>query len=210
MTREVSQPEMSALKLRMPWKSCLMSVTPETHQPAMGPYFAVAAAAFELYSVAAVLREALSAKVVPVQAGGEGEGGGGEGEGGGGEGEGSGIRQQASLHFAVSDVFLLLLEHSLMHFFSSPPGGLHAFLTLFWSFFLQTFPLLSAAQSSGDCRAASALPLFIPGTGSIFIGVAEGWVSGGASAPTQFRTHNAASILAGRGALNLVRVAIFI
>ena len=190
MTREVSQPEMSALKLNKLLKRLLMSITPETHQPAMGPYFGVALAAYELYSVAAVLREALSAKVVPVQAGGEG------------------IRQQASLHFAVSDVFLLLLEHSLMHFFGSPP--LHAFLTLFWSFFLQTFPLLSAAQSSGDCRAASALPLFIPGTGSIFIGVAEGWVSGGASAPTQFSTHNAASILAGRGALNLVRVAFFI
>ena len=68
-----------------------MSVTPETHQPAVGPYLAVAAAAFELYSVAAVLREALSAKVLrPVQAGGEGEGGGGEGEGGGGEGDGEG------------------------------------------------------------------------------------------------------------------------
>ena len=67
-----------------------MSVTPETHQPAMGPYLAVAAAAFELYSMAAVFREALSAKLWPVQAGGEGEGGGGEGEGGGGEGEGGG------------------------------------------------------------------------------------------------------------------------
>ena len=45
-----------------------MSVTPETHQPAMAPYFAVAAAAFQLYSVAAVFRSALSAKVWPVQA----------------------------------------------------------------------------------------------------------------------------------------------
>ena len=52
-----------------------MSVTPETHQPAMAPYFAVAAAAFESYSVAAVFKEALSVKV-EVQAGGEGEGGG--------------------------------------------------------------------------------------------------------------------------------------
>ena len=58
-----------------------MSVTPETSQQSMGPYFAVAAAAFELYSVAAVFREAVSAKVV--QAGGEGEGSGGEGDGGG-------------------------------------------------------------------------------------------------------------------------------
>ena len=78
VTREVSQPEMSALKLPKLSKSRLMSVTPETHQPAMAPYFAVAAAAFELNSVAAVFRSALSAKVCPVQAGG------GEGEGGGG------------------------------------------------------------------------------------------------------------------------------
>ena len=65
-----------------------MSVTPETHQPAMAPYLAVAEAGFELYSPTAFCREALSAKVV--QAGGEGEGGGGEGEGGKGEAEGGG------------------------------------------------------------------------------------------------------------------------
>ena len=57
--------------------------TPETHQSAMAPYFAVAAAAFELNSVAAVFRFALSAKVCPVQAGGGEGGGGGEGDGGG-------------------------------------------------------------------------------------------------------------------------------
>ena len=77
VTREVSQPEMSALKLRKPEKSWLMSVTPETHHPVMAPYFAVATAASESYSLTAVFREALSAKVV--QAGGEGEGSGGEG-----------------------------------------------------------------------------------------------------------------------------------
>ena len=78
VTRDVSQPEMSALKLRKPEKSWLMSVTPETHQqPAMAPYFAMAEAAFELYSVTAVFREALSAKVV--------QAGGGEGSGGGGD-----------------------------------------------------------------------------------------------------------------------------
>ena len=54
-----------------------MSVTPETHQPAMGPYFAVAAVASETYSVTAVLRLALLVKVWPVQAGGLGGGGGG-------------------------------------------------------------------------------------------------------------------------------------
>ena len=77
VTLEVSQPEMSVLKLCMCKKRRLMSVTPETHQPAMAPYFAVAAAASESYSVTAVFREALSAKVV--QAGG-GEGGGGGGD----------------------------------------------------------------------------------------------------------------------------------
>ena len=49
-----------------------MSVTPETSQQAMGPYFAMAAAAFELYSTTAVLRwsQALPAKVLcPVQRG---------------------------------------------------------------------------------------------------------------------------------------------
>ena len=52
-----------------------MSVTPETHQPAMGPYFSVVAAVFELYSVTAVLRDALLVKVLrPVQACGLGDG----------------------------------------------------------------------------------------------------------------------------------------
>ena len=59
-----------------------MSVTPETHQPAMAPYFAVAAAASESYSLAAAFRSALLVKVWPVQAGGEGEGGGVEGDNG--------------------------------------------------------------------------------------------------------------------------------
>ena len=69
VTRDVSQPEMSALKLGVLSKSQLMSVTPETHQLAMAPYFAVAAAAFESYSMTAVFRVALSAKVW-MQAGG--------------------------------------------------------------------------------------------------------------------------------------------
>ena len=68
----------------------------------------------------------------------------------------------------------------------------------------------AAEGANGDDAVVRALPLFIPDAGSIFTGVAEGWVSGEASAPTQFSTHNAASILAGRGALNLVRVAFFI
>ena len=97
VTREVSQPEMSALKLRRPsrLKSSLMSVTPETSQHSMAPYFAVVEAAFEEYSSTAFVREAFHVKVWPVQAGGDGDGDGeragglgdgGLGEGGGGEG----------------------------------------------------------------------------------------------------------------------------
>ena len=97
----------------------------------------------------------------------------------------------------------------MAHFFGFP--NLHALATLFWSFFLHVFVLLSAAQSSGDGAVERALPLFIPGADSIFTGVVEGRVSGGVTAPTQFSTHNAASILAGRVLpLNLVRVAFFI
>ena len=66
---------------------------PETHQSGMGPYFAMAEAAFELNSVTAVFRDALVVKV-QVQACvgvlGEGSGGGGLGDGGGGEGDGGG------------------------------------------------------------------------------------------------------------------------
>jgi len=91
VTLEVSQPEMSALKFCMLWKRKLMSVTPETHQPAMAPYFAMAEAGFELYSVAAAFKEALSAKRVAAGAQTGGLGGGGEGLGGGGEGEGGGV-----------------------------------------------------------------------------------------------------------------------
>ena len=93
VTSEVSQLEMSALKLGKFLKSWLMSVTAETRQSAMAPYFAVAKAAFELYSQTAVCREALSAKV-PGGGGGEnglgGGGGGGDGDGDGGGGMGGG------------------------------------------------------------------------------------------------------------------------
>ena len=137
----------------------------------------------------------------------EREGGSGVGDGGAGE-AGGGILQQASLQIAESD-FFLLLEHSLLHFFWFPP--LHILSFFFRSFFLHVVSSLSAAQSSGDGAVVRALPLFIPSAGSVFsTGVAEGWVSGGVTAPTQFSTHNAASILAGRVPLNLARVAFFI
>ena len=48
VTREVSQPEMSALKLRKWAKRELMSVTPKTHQSAMAPYNLKAASAFDM------------------------------------------------------------------------------------------------------------------------------------------------------------------
>ena len=137
---------------------------------------------------------------------GDGEGDSGVGDGGAGE-AGGGILQQASLQIAESD-FFLLLEHSLLHFFWFPP--LHILSFFFRSFFLHVVSSLSAAQSSGDGAVVRALPLFIPSAGSVFTGVAEGWVSGGVTAPTQFSTHNAASILAGRVPLNLARVAFFI
>ena len=93
-----------------------MSVTPETHQPAMGPYFAVAAVAFETYSVTAVLRLALLVKVWPVQAGGLGGGGLGEGSGGEGEGEGGGVggKQCFATHL------LRFLSHCLHLFLAAP------------------------------------------------------------------------------------------
>ena len=91
VTLDVSQLETSASKIFRFWKSPLMSVMAETHQSAMGPYFAMAEAAFELNSVTAVFREALVVKVeVQACVGGLGEGGGSEGGGGGGEGDGGG------------------------------------------------------------------------------------------------------------------------
>ena len=63
VTLEVSQLDMSASKFFKLAKSEPMLVMAETHQSAMGPYVAVAEAAFELNSVTAVCREALVVKV---------------------------------------------------------------------------------------------------------------------------------------------------
>ena len=63
VTLEVSQLETSALKLFKPWKRERMSVTADTHQSAMGPYFAMAAVGLALYARTAVCREALVVKV---------------------------------------------------------------------------------------------------------------------------------------------------
>ena len=68
LTLEVSQPEMSALKFPKLKKSWRMSVMAETHQSAMGPYFAMAEAAFELNFLTAVFREALVVKVSTMHA----------------------------------------------------------------------------------------------------------------------------------------------
>ena len=85
VTLDVSQLEMSALKVNKKEKSQLMSVMAETSQSAMGPYVAMAAAGLVLYAWSAVCREALVVKVVSCtdgDSGGEGDGGGGEGDAG--------------------------------------------------------------------------------------------------------------------------------
>ena len=90
VTLEVSQLDMSALKFRKPSKRLLMSVMAETHQSAMGPYVAMAAAGSALNAWTALFREALVVKVfwiVQATSGGLGDGGGGDGDGGGGLGE---------------------------------------------------------------------------------------------------------------------------
>eukprot|EP00964_Phaeocystis_antarctica_P094001 scaffold60773_cov44-Phaeocystis_antarctica.AAC.4 len=63
VTPEVSQLEMSVLKLVLPRKSWLMSVITETSQPAMGPYVALAAVGSALKSRTAVTRAPLVVKV---------------------------------------------------------------------------------------------------------------------------------------------------
>ena len=67
-----------------------MSVTAETTQLAMAPYFAMAVVGLALYSWAAVLR---SAVLVKTGGGGDGDGdgGGGGGDGGGGDCGGGGL-----------------------------------------------------------------------------------------------------------------------
>ena len=62
VTLDVSQLDMSALKVLMPEKSKFMLVIAETFQLEMGPYVAVAEAASALYAATAVRREAVSAK----------------------------------------------------------------------------------------------------------------------------------------------------
>ena len=63
VTPEVSQLEISALKFFNLLKSPFMSVMPETSQPAMGPYVAMAAVGLALNAWTAVSREALVVKV---------------------------------------------------------------------------------------------------------------------------------------------------
>ena len=63
VTLEVSQPEMSALKLAKSRKRELMSVMAETSQSAMGPYVSMAAVGLALYAWTAVTSGALVVKV---------------------------------------------------------------------------------------------------------------------------------------------------
>ena len=74
VTREVFQPEMSALKDVRPLKSWDMSVMAETPQSAMGPYCAMAELASSLNSWAAALRAVLVVKVVGGNGDGDGNG----------------------------------------------------------------------------------------------------------------------------------------
>ena len=64
VTLEVSQLEMSALKLRNSSNSRLMSVMAETSQPAMAPYVAMAAVGLASYAWTAARRSALVVKTV--------------------------------------------------------------------------------------------------------------------------------------------------
>ena len=63
VTLDVSQLEMSALKLFKPLKRKLMSVMAETSHSAIGPYVAMAAVGLALYAWTAVCREALFVNV---------------------------------------------------------------------------------------------------------------------------------------------------
>ena len=63
VTCEVSQPEMSALKLALDWKRELMSEIRETSQPLMGPYVPSAAVGSASYAVIATSRSDLDMKV---------------------------------------------------------------------------------------------------------------------------------------------------
>ena len=91
VTPEVSQLDMSALKLRWFQQSPPISVMAETSQSAMGPYVATAAVWLMSNDWTAVFREAWLVKVPGGEGGGGvGGGGGGLGDGGGGDGDSGG------------------------------------------------------------------------------------------------------------------------
>ena len=195
VTRDVSQLEISALKLLMSLKSPFIAVTPGKHQSAMAPCFAMAAFSFTLYSTAAALRESLLVKQAGgLRGSGLGEGGGGLGEGGGGlgdrgfgggglgesglggggkgVGEGGGSKseagQQAALQFAEN--FLFFFRHNFAQSFLFCFFPVHLLLTHFLSFLVHVFSSLSSAQSFRD--GAGAVPRAWPSpiSGSIFAG----------------------------------------
>ena len=211
MTRETSQPEMSALKLVFAWKSLFMSVTPETFQQAMGPYVSMAEVGFELYAATAVSSEVLSEKVWPVQGdegagelGGGGLGEGGVGDGGKGVGDGGcGGVQQASLHSGES--LLFLFRHIFLQIFLCFFVSRHLFLTLLFSRLVHPPRAPSSSPSSSPSSLRSVQSSDGPGavprarppliSGSIFA-VASKATSGvvdGATAPTQLSTLSADS-----------------
>ena len=93
VTPEVSQLDMSALKLRLFQQSPPISVMAETSQSAMGPYVAVALVELALNSWTAFCRAALVVKIL----GGGGVVGGGEGgaDGGGGNHCGTALKAKS-------------------------------------------------------------------------------------------------------------------
>ena len=110
VTPEVSQLEMSALNFVVPEKSSLMSVIPETSQPAMGPYSFSALPGFLLKALTAFCRDSLLVKVKATN----GEGGAAGGAAGGADGRGEG--QFFFTH--LSNFFVHLL-----HFLSLPAAS---------------------------------------------------------------------------------------
>ena len=199
MTRETSQPEMSALKVVFARKSVLMSVTPETFQQAMGPYVSMAEVGFELYAATAVSSEVLSEKVWPVQGdegagelggGGLGEGGVGDGGKGGGDGGCGGV-QQASLHSGES--LLFLFRHIFLQIFLCFFVSRHLLLTLLFSLLVHRSSLRSVQSSDGPRTVPRARPPLISGSIFAVASKATSGVVDGATAPTQLSTLSAAS-----------------
>ena len=124
VTPEVSQLDMSALKLRWFQQSPPISVMAETSQSAMGPYVATAAVWLMSNDWTAVFREAWLVKVPGGEGGGGvGGGGGGLGDGGGGDGDSGGEGQCVVSHFLNFLSACLNFFSHFVHFFLLPAAS---------------------------------------------------------------------------------------